>query len=378
MNQRLIVCALAVFAVACGPSFSFRPSNLPATFNFAATDTMLFGSGGCGPRAELDTDTGAVRCFDSGGGGFATPFNAAITSTIVQSDTTPLMVFVGRDITINLGTEVQLRGNRPAVLVALGNMTIAGRITAQNSISKYAGEGGGFSDPTSEPSQGNGPGGGLAVTGAGAGGASYCGVGGKGGNDTATPTTGAAGGPTYGTQDLIPLRGGSSGGKQGNHSGAGGGALQLVASGTLNITADAAINMGGLGGGWFGNGGGSGGAVLIEGDTVTIAGKIAANGGGGGGGAPPGGGDGDNGTADLTAAAGGAGGAGGSPGGAGSAGATIDGAAVASISGQPGGGGGGAGRIRINSRTGAPTLTGQLSPAASTVCTSTGMVTPNP
>src|SRR5690349_6585202 len=105
MIQRLAVLALAAFAVGCGPSFSFHPSNLPASFSFAATDDLIFGSGGCGPRAELDTDTGEVRCFESGGGGFEVPFHAVVTSGIVQSDTTPLMVFAGRSIRINLGTE---------------------------------------------------------------------------------------------------------------------------------------------------------------------------------------------------------------------------------------------------------------------------------
>jgi len=379
VTNRLAVLALAGCAAACGPAFSFHPSNLPPTFNFAATDDFVFGSGGCGPRAELDTDTGEIRCFGSGGGAFTVPFQATLTKNIVQSDTTPLMVFAGRNITINAGTEVQLRGDRPAVLLALGNMTIAGRITAQDAITQYAGQGGGFSEPAGAgPQQGLGPGGGHAVSGAGAGGGSYCGTGGKGGDDTGTPTTGANGGAAYGSANLMPLRGGSSGGLQGNHSGAGGGALHIAASGRIDLTADAVINMGGLGGGWFGNGGGSGGAVLIEADTVSIAGKIGANGGAGGGGAPAGGTDGANATADAVAALGGAGGAGGSAGGVGSAGTQLSGAAAAAVSGQPGGGGGGAGWIRINSRSGAADVTGLLSPGLTTTCATNGTVAPNP
>lgn len=379
MLNRLAVLALAGCATACGPAFSFHPSNLPSTFDFTATDDLHFGSGGCGPRAELDTNTGEVRCFASGGGVFNVPFTATVTKNVVQPDTTPLMVFAGRNVTIDLGTEVQLRGDRPAVLLALGTMTIAGRITAQDSIAQYAGQGGGFSDPSGAgPQQGLGPGGGYAVSGAGAGGGSYCGLGGKGGDETGTPTTGASPGAAYGSANLVPLRGGSSGGLQGNHSGAGGGAIHLAASGRVNVTADAVINMGGLGGGWFGNGGGSGGAVLIEGDTVSVAGKIAANGGGGGGGSTAGGGDGANATGDAVAALGGAGGASGSAGGIGSSGDQINGAAAAGVSGQPGGGGGGAGWIRVNTRSGTPDSVGLLSPGLTTACATLGTVAPNP
>jgi len=378
--NRLAVLALAGFAAACGgPTFSFHPSNLPASFNFSATDDLVFGSGGCGPRAELDTNTGEVRCFASGGGAFTVPFHASVTSSVVQSDTTKLMVFAGKNVTIDIGTELQLRGDRPAVILALGDMTIAGRITSQDAITQYAGQGGGFSEPAGAgPVQGLGPGGGNAVTGAGAGGGSYCGLGGKGGDDVGTPTTGAGPGVTYGTVDLQPLRGGSSGGKQGNHAGAGGGAIHLAASGRVHVTSDGVVNMGGLGGGWFGNGGGSGGAVLIEGASVTIEGTVAVNGGGGGGGSTAGGGDGANATGNLTAALGGAAGANGSSGGMGSAGDQANGAAASLVSGQPGGGGGGAGRIRINTHGGAPTITGLVSPSGATSCTTVGAVTPGP
>jgi len=386
VNQRLIVCALAAVAVACGggslPSFTFQPSNLPATFNVTAAADMLFGSGGCGPRVELGTEAGNIRCFDSGGVEYAAPFQATITNDIIQSDSTPLMVFAGKNITINAGTEVLLRGNRPAVLVSFGDITIAGRITAQDPFDKHQGQGGGFSGPASTGhASGLGPGGGGANDTSGAGGGSYCGVGGKGGD--VGVYIGSSGGVAYGTADLIPLRGGSSGGKrQQSNSGAGGGAIQLVASGKIVITAGAVINMGGLGGLSYGSAGGSGGAVLIEGDTVTIEGNIAANGGGGGGGGIDffGAEDGDNATGDRNPAQGGAGSTGGtsgsSPGGMGSAGDTINGAASGVAASDPGGGGGGAGWIRINTTTGAPTINGLLSPSDATACTTTGVVTP--
>ncbi len=76
-------------------------------------------------------------------------------------------------------------------------------------------------------------------------------------------------------------------------------------------------------------------------------------------------------------AAGGKQGVGPSSGGNGSAGASVDGTAGSFTSGNnyaAGGGGGGAGRIRINTTNAQATLTGTLSPAASTSCATQGKV----
>lgn len=69
------------------------------------------------------------------------------------------------------------------------------------------------------------------------------------------------------------------------------------------------------------------------------------------------------------------------PGGAGSAASDIDGSAgqytdsegtIIGLGNYGGAGGGGAGRIRINTTTGEATLSGTLSPSATTTCVSQG------
>jgi hypothetical protein len=198
-----------------------------------------------------------------------------------------------------------------------------------------------------------------------------------------------SGGSSYGNRQLVPLIGGSAGGRGGVTSqictvgcptpargGGGGGALQLVACKSLHLGAGAQVRaVGGGGEGGFaaplagvvttaggGGGGGSGGAILVESPRVVIA--IAAffaatgGGGGGGGGLDDGddGGDGDDGHDSRPAL-------GGSPGaqasGRGGAGGTrdadatlgalpLDGFAPQANGHGAGGGGGAAGRIRIN------------------------------
>ncbi|MGH7280680.1 MAG: hypothetical protein ACRELY_04085, partial [Polyangiaceae bacterium] len=127
---------------------------------------------------------------------------------------------------------------------------------------------------------------------------------------------------------------------------------------------------------WSGGAGGSGGAILLEAPAVTIEGILAANGGGGQGGptnpsfdalASDQPAQGSAAAAGLTAA-GGNGSAGGNtagaPGGNGDSQSSV----------QSGGGGGGAGFIRINTTSGAATITGTLSPSATTTCTSQGKI----
>lgn len=355
----------------------FLPSNLPAELAFSVADDLVFSAASCGPRAEIDTVQGKISCFEPGG--FNPAFTYSVTRDVEQSDGSKVTVFAGRNIRIEADTEVQIRGDRPLVLVALGSITIAGKLTALDAIAKYQGQAGGASEPEERRANGLGAGGGEASAGeaAGAGGASFCGLGGRGGADTDPVLAPGGPGAAYGSSELIPLVAGSSGGKNGNHSGAGGGAVQLVAADRIEITTSGAINMGGRGGGWFGGGGGSGGAILLEGEAVTIAGTLGANGGGGGGGSSAGGEDGADGEASSAAAAGGGGGAGGTPGGAGSAGDTVNGADSTETDGQAGGGGGGAGRIRINAEA-APAITGTLSPSAATACVTVGTITPRP
>ncbi len=142
---------------------------------------------------------------------------------------------------------------------------------------------------------GGGLGGGAHGGGAyGGGGAGYGDVGGAGAPGFSG--SGGGGGVSWGTATNVPLVGGSGGGGCGHMNtvlgGAGGGAVQLVANGTLTVGNGAnngGVNVGGCGGQGSsgadcGAGGGSGGAILIEASNVAVLGngRLAADGGGGG------------------------------------------------------------------------------------------------
>jgi hypothetical protein len=132
--------------------------------------------------------------------------------------------------------------------------------------------------------QGPGAGGSTAESGGGAG------YGGPGGNASSI-----SGGATYGSLTQ-PTDLGSGGGWEvgvGTKGGAGGGALKVVATGTLNVNGQILANgRNGTGSTFYDNGGGSGGSVWLDVGTLTGNGTIAANGGNAGGGAAGGGGGG--------------------------------------------------------------------------------------
>jgi hypothetical protein len=303
----------------------------------------------------------------------------AVTAT--QADGSTIQVYVANSWKVEPAGVLNIVDKIPVVLVALDTITVLGRIDASaTSLTTVAG---GFAGTAAGPGVGEaGMESSTGSYGTGAGGASYCGLGGAGGQATA-----ANGGPgkTYGSPTLIPLTGGSAGGVGDLFSGAGGGAVQLVAGTSITVAASGIVSAGG-GGGYDGNGagqyaasaGGSGGALLFEAPAVTIAGLLEANGGGGGGGLQSGGTIAPDATPSSTPAAGGAPGTTGA-GGTGSAGAITSGGAGAAgdpATGPgengPGAGGGGAGYIRINTSSASATLSGTLSPAVGSTCVSQG------
>jgi hypothetical protein len=313
---------------------------------------------------------------------FAKPGDAVVT----QSDGTKLHVVVVKSLRVEAAAHIAVTGgDLPLAIVSLGDMTILGSIDGHAAGSTA--NAGGFS-ATQANQKGVGPGGGPGATGisgtpgAAAGGGSYCAVGGQGAVETTATGTAGPATPSYGTPQIVPLVGGSTGGAGDIGAGAGGGALQFVSGGKFTLGAGVYINVGGGGGdsgganGQEAGGGGSGGSILIEAKTVQILGTLAANGGGGGGGGI-GSNNGHDGTPDSTAAAGGPGAG---MGGAGGAGASIiNGAngATNATGGSAAAGGGGAGRIRINSVSGVADLTSAtISPAVSTSCVTQGKVAP--
>ncbi|MBN2340397.1 MAG: hypothetical protein JXX29_24310 [Deltaproteobacteria bacterium] len=350
--------------------FPFQISNVPDELQVPVTPSDLrFEGSDCEHVAQINTDDCTARCIDE------ESFHCQVST---QSDNTEIAVVYCEELYVAQNVHVELLGQRPLVLIATNNISIDGSLVALDAIDRDDGILGGFSAASgTNPAEGNGPGGGEESLGSsGSGGGAYCGAGGDGGVDEDSSYDNGLGGAPYGNAEIVPLQGGSSGGKGfPGSAGAGGGALQLVSARTLRIGSLGVINLPGNGGGAnSGHGGGSGGAVLLEATNVMIEGVVAANGGGGGAGALYG--DGLPGQADSDAALGGrnddaaAGGEGSSA------------SAVSGSAGQndedtyngAGGGGGGAGWIRINTQSGTFAGNGVISPSVSTKCASAGVI----
>jgi hypothetical protein len=306
--------------------------------------------------------------------------NHVAHKVVTLPDQTKLSVWVMKSLRVEPMTVLEInRGNIPVVLVATGAMDLLGSVDVGPGST-----GGAVNSGNLSFAPGVGPGGGTAgdSSGLAGGGASFCGLGGKGATFSPGGAPPVAPSPAYGTPDLVPLVAGSAGGNGvgTNDSASGGGALQLVAGLSFTLHSGAFLNAGGGGGSSGGiaqaqpaGAGGSGGALLIESPTVTIEGNVGANGGGGGqtGGASSTGGE--PGHPD-TVARGGYGEATNPPGADGSFATSVDGSDAVSPDTTSGavGGGGGAGRIRINTTSGAAAITGAVSPAATTPCVSQG------
>ena len=358
---------------ATDPALGFVPSNV----SLSGIDLTMAGDSDIATLCELSTEPAPTP------GG--TCLTNAVEAIVTQSDGSKVHVFVVKSLTVEPSGHITVNGpGLPLVIVSLGDMTILGPIDVHAEGDRAMG--GGFQS-TQNGQKGAGPGGGppasgVAATtkGAGAGGGSYCGKGGPGAVEAMSTTQAGPATAPYGTPEIVPLVGGSSGGSGSFGSGAGGGAVQLVAGGQFSLGSGIYINVGGGGGapavssnfGDNSSGGGSGGSILIEAKGVQIAGILAANGGGGGGVSAVG----INGTPDAKPAPGGAH-AGDGAGGAGGAAMSIDGATPASVDPGPvGGGGGGVGRIRINSTSGAAVIAASaiLSPPVATACVTQGKV----
>jgi hypothetical protein len=383
------VCVATLLAGGCGSSggngppttspLGFTPSNVDLSgLDLSKAGNLDLSGGFC--LIESERPEGAqINCAN------ASKDVNYVVKTMAMQDGNQIAVFVARTIRVEAGTVLRLdNGHIPFALVALDTITLEG------SISVLPGLGGGaYNAAPDMPGAGPGGGGGGSGTSKlGGGGASFCGLGGQGGVEQGTGATPYAQAPAYGSAELIPLVGGSAGGKGVGGFGVGatsashgGGAVQLVAGTSIQIAAGAFVSApgsGGMQGGLAADqeaaGAGSGGAILIEAPIVTVAGVLATNGGGGGGGAGGAANGGQSGEpghdSDANPASGGSGG------GAGGAGDQAGGgSAMASASFTAPGGGGGAGRIRINTTTGSANLTSAtVTPSTMSGCFTQGML----
>jgi hypothetical protein len=218
----------------------------------------------------------------------------------------------------------------------------------------------------------------------GGGGGAGFGTGGAQGGD-ATGAVGGTAGTSYGNTNTF-FGGGSPGGMGGGapqcgatemqkgRGGGGGGAIQISSATEVIVEAAGGVNVAGGGGtggcgslASAGGGGGSGGIAFLEAPTVTVLGKLAANGGAGGGAGSGNGNndghDGANGALAMTAATGGDPGGGGfltsSNGGKGGDGAASATGATRGANQENGGGaGGGVGRVWLRTPTGTTPVIG--------------------
>lgn len=276
--------------------------------------------------------------------------------SLTLSNGVDVVVLPMEALTVASGAGLRLRGSRPVILAIYGAATINGVINA-GSEGTVVGAGGNAS------TCGSNTGGQGTGTSSGGGGGAFGSAGASGGGGSGG-STGGSGGAVNGGPSLSPLRGGCGGGAgRGSNPGAGGhggGAVQVSAASSLTIngrvTAQGGGGRGGVQNASGGGGGGSGGAVLLEGNTVTFGSSAILSTAGGGGGEGSGnsnnGDHGNDGSVSASAAAPGGSGLSGS-GGDGGDGAFVPLATYPAMPGDTGsngggGGGGGLGRIRVN------------------------------
>lgn len=256
------------------------------------------GGGGGGGRIALyystNNFTGSATAYAGAGanaGGAGTVYTAIpgqdplllVDNGGVKGTNTPISITSGSN-------DVLIRGN--ANVLGQGSWTVGNVTVASNGV-LLANLNGVFTinasgDVTVEPGGiilGDSAG---SIGGSGSGaGHSYndgvympCGGGGYGGNGAAASITNATGGASYGSQNQ-PANLGSGGGTLAPYSfgGAGGGYMQIISPGIIQV--DGTLSANGGNGTGSGGGGGSGGTIYLNCSTLIGDGVIAANGGSG-------------------------------------------------------------------------------------------------
>ncbi len=415
-GNQLITCTAGVpnppvaCAVGCGTSGGPHCQEIVPSNGATRADLLNVTSGiavAAGQTVTIDTDSGAItrsngaaiRAAGPGlvnGIGFRTASQGGNGVPEIAIFSVAALSVAGASGMTDEG-ELSVIGSRSVVILAANAVTISGvvDVSAARGIGGQAsaGPGGGTGATVAAPATGCAPGqpGNFVVgahTGGGGGGNGTLGAaGGAGGagNTTAGGTVTAELSACSGA-DLVPLEGGSGGGRGSTNpvtggivaaiGGGGGGAVQITSFVSITVSgATADLYAGGAGGDGIasdegGGGAGAGGGILLEAPTVAISGgHVTANGGGGGSGKEAL--RGQNGLHEAVRAIGGAGtgmGDNTGRGGSGSIGTAAGQEATAGNGGTDGtgGGGGGAGVIRLNGVS-APTVTGGavVSPAPS-------------
>ncbi len=208
----------------------WAPSNFTLAQVGTVTPIAVTQPAGDSDACTVSTDDGTWSCNVTGGL-TAPPFVQVTLAGAAGSAT----VWVMSSFTLGTSNKMTINGAKAAIFYVTGPVEIDGPITATaGGLSAGVGVGG-----TGNPS-------GNPVTGAGGG--SFCGLGGAG---FPMEDAGAAVGPAavpgvaYGTANLIPLLGGSAGGATGYNGGSGGGGFQITSGTSITITAAGSILAGG-------------------------------------------------------------------------------------------------------------------------------------
>jgi hypothetical protein len=319
-----------------GQFITFQPANVKlASINSGTAPDVLLDCG------TINLDTGSL----GGNGWCGHPSPPLVVQT--QQNGPDLVVVPMKSLSVAAGSTFRVLGSRPVALLVFGDVNVAGTIdVSANGSSGGAGNEWNCFQAVGTNGQATRSDGGQN---GGGGGGAFGANGGNGGSSS--DRSGGSGGQPRGSNVLSPLIPGCNGGWGGGCGagpGGGGGAVELAASGRVDISgrvlARGADGVNGCDATGGATGGGSGGGILIQGNQVFHSGSLIAEGGRGGRGAGLNGGNGGlGGTTDV-----------GQPG--------------ANGNGKGGGGGGGStGRIRIAGAQGC-SLTGAISPVASLSC----------
>lgn len=277
---------------------------LAFAFILTLTPTWAFGfnSGSTGADGAFSPTVNTVMQLPPSGVFNFTTVNipSGVTVTFAKNTiNTPVVILASGDVTIAGAINLNGGNANPVGAAGTGNLADDG-VPGAGGPGGYSGGGGG---PITNfrGGDGVGPGGGAGGVASGVG---NCGSGLNGGGGGGFGVDGSnggcpvpsLGGSSYGSSQLLPLIGGSGAGGgvggtnfSGSGGGGGGGAILIASSGTINITGNILAN-GGNGGASSGTGagatggGGSGGAIRILATTIAGNGAINALGGSGGGG----------------------------------------------------------------------------------------------
>ncbi len=296
----LLVCAQTLALSGCSLLFTESTStSVPEADANADAEPDAEPELECGESGLLLTESGEYQ-FDTTAGQLLSPEGSACLYTTVDGDPPYLRVEVSGDFELGADSSLVVIGIRPLEIIAAGTMTINGEIDVSSYANRTERGAGADVAPCSSQVDATKDENGAALGGGGGGGGSLPLNGADGGKGDGVAALGARTG-TIPSNWEGSFRGGCRGGNGGTWTadshqnfapgGHGGGALRLIASGDMVISALVHASGAGGGGGLMtvrggGGGGGSGGMIWLRAASLTMgSGGLSAKGGAGGEGA---------------------------------------------------------------------------------------------